>query len=93
MEKMKILLLGLTGGTGGAFATVALAAGHRVKALVRRPESVQITHQNLEVRGGDATVAAQLVANAGDCDVIVSTVGVRGFRASTKPTTLYRETG
>jgi len=51
---MKISVLGATGGTGQAIVSQALANGHHVKALVRRPEGLKVRHEKLEIIVGDA---------------------------------------
>ena len=51
---MKISVLGANGGTGQAIVKLALANGHYVKALVRRPEGLKVRHEKLEVFIGDA---------------------------------------
>lgn len=51
----RITVLGATGRTGQEVVAQALAAGHSVTALVRRPEALPIGHERLTVVVGDAT--------------------------------------
>jgi nucleoside-diphosphate-sugar epimerase len=46
---MNIAVFGATGLTGGLVAERALAAGHRVAALVRTPDAVRRQHEQLTV--------------------------------------------
>ncbi|MET7991767.1 NAD(P)-binding oxidoreductase [Amycolatopsis sp. NPDC005232] len=72
---MKVLVLGATGATGKLVVDQALAAGHRVRALVRSPEKVPLRHPELEVVTGQPT-DPQDVANAmTGVDVVISTLG------------------
>jgi len=74
---MKLIVLGATGGIGGQVVEQALAAGHEVTAVVRRPSAITLRHERLEVIRGDVlepdTLAQAFVGN----DVVVSTIGVR----------------
>jgi putative NADH-flavin reductase len=60
---MKLVILGATGATGTLVVEQALAAGHRVTALVRSPHRLTITHRNLRVVKGDATDAAAVATS------------------------------
>jgi putative NADH-flavin reductase len=50
---MRIAILGANGPTGRLLTEQALAAGHDVVALTRRPDEFPIVHQKLVVAGGD----------------------------------------
>jgi len=71
---MRILLLGATRGTGRAFAEAALAAGHRVTAVVR-PSSRQPPPAGVEAVPGDATDPALLARLAPGHDAFVVALG------------------
>ena len=43
------LVLGGTGRTGKHFVSIALNAGHKVIALVRNPEKIEVQHSNLKL--------------------------------------------
>ena len=73
------LVLGATGGTGKHFVSQAVAAGHRVRALVRNPAKLQRpAHSSVEVVQGsisdDGVDVDALVAGA---DYVVVMVGDR----------------
>jgi len=64
-DERPILVLGATGGQGGAVAAALLARGARVRAMVRRPEepAVQrLTERGVEAVGGSLDDAASLGA-------------------------------
>ena len=46
---MELAVLGATGRSGQQIVQQALDRGHSVRAVVRTPEKLKITHQNLEV--------------------------------------------
>jgi len=70
---MIIGILGAAGATGQQIVRQALAAGHRVRALARRP--LDISNANLELLIGDATDATSIARLAEGCDVVVSALG------------------
>jgi uncharacterized protein YbjT (DUF2867 family) len=47
-----ILVLGATGRAGRHFVSLALSAGHKVKAFTRDPKKMNINHANLEIIAG-----------------------------------------
>ena len=86
---MNIAILGITGGVGTALAEQALAAGHHVIGIARRPEAVTLQHKALEIKRGAADDVPTLTAAIAGCEVVVSAVGTGGLRSASKPTTLY----
>ncbi|AYA36332.1 SDR family oxidoreductase [Hymenobacter oligotrophus] len=73
---MKTLaLFGASGKTGRQFLDLALAAGYRVKALVRNPAKLPLQHANLEVIAGDVLSAADVARTVAGADVVVSLFG------------------
>jgi len=61
---MKTALIGASGFVGKHLLQELLDRGHRVTAIVRRPENISITHPNLVVKQGDVLkeeVVAELV--------------------------------
>jgi putative NADH-flavin reductase len=50
---MKLTVLGASGGTGQQLARQAIAAGHEVTAIVRRPEAIPAPGPQLRVVRGD----------------------------------------
>ena len=82
---MKLVVIGATGGTGSQVVEQALAASHRVTALVRRPTAVTVQHPRLEVIRGDVYEPATLAQPIRGKDAVVSALGV----TTTSPTTLF----
>jgi|JI10StandDraft_1071094.scaffolds.fasta_scaffold275516_3 uncharacterized protein YbjT (DUF2867 family) len=87
---MNIAVFGATGLTGGLVVERALAAGHRVTALVRSPERVRRTHAQLTVIGGSPTSAADVEACVRGADAVIHCLGVGG-KGDGKPTTLISD--
>lgn len=72
---MKLAVIGATGGTGSQVVRQALAAGHSVTAIVRRPAAVNLHHQRLEVVQGDVFEPATLAQPIRGKDAVVSALG------------------
>lgn len=71
MTKQLALVIGATGGIGGAVAERLVAAGWRVRALNRNPDAARIGREDLEWVKGDAMVEADVVAAAEGAQLIV----------------------
>jgi putative NADH-flavin reductase len=78
MLAMHITVFGANGATGKRVVEQALAAGHRVRAVVRDPQSIETKHDELEVVRGDVMDASTLDV-AGDA--VVSCIGARTRKA------------
>jgi putative NADH-flavin reductase len=74
-RKMRLFILGATGGIGSQLVEQALARGHRVTALVRSPERMGRRHERLTILGGDPLDAEQLRRTLPDHDVVISAIG------------------
>ena len=74
---MKVLVFGATGGTGRETVIQALAAGHTVTAVVRRPEALDISHEKLTVLRGNVLDATAVLQPMAGQDVVISALGVR----------------
>ncbi|MGL5808587.1 MAG: NAD(P)-dependent oxidoreductase [Nocardioides sp.] len=85
---MKLGVLGATGGSGSAFLELALAAGHQVLVVARRPEAV-VAHGDVEVTAGDATDVGALSRGLDGADAVVNLVGVSGLLAARRGTSVY----
>lgn len=73
---MNVVLLGANGRTGREVLGQALRAGDRVTALVRAADKLgDVSHEQLEVRVGDACDPAVLAAILPGHDVLISTLG------------------
>ncbi|MCY7413063.1 MAG: NAD(P)H-binding protein [Salinibacterium sp.] len=70
-----IALFGGTGRTGRHVLQQALAAGHSVRMLARRPEAVTVASDHLVVIGGDVLDAAAVAETIGVADVVISVFG------------------
>ena len=75
------LVIGATGGIGGAVAERLLAGGWRVRALNRDPDTAQRTHgrPGLEWVKGDAMVEADVVAAAQGASLVVHGANPPGY--------------
>ena len=78
MLGMHITVFGANGATGKHVVEQALAAGHRVRAVVRDPKSIDGSHERLEVVRGDVMDASTLDV-AGEA--VVSCIGARTRKA------------
>jgi putative NADH-flavin reductase len=82
-EPLDIVIYGATGEVGSEATREALERGHRVTAVSRKPDSVEMQHNNLSVVKGDLldkTSIAEIVA--GKDVVILSVRGVIGDSGS-----------
>lgn len=76
-DKDTALVLGANGGVGGEVARRLLQAGWRVRALTRRAAAGK---DGIEWVRGDAMVAADVLAAARGCAVVVHAVNPPGYR-------------
>lgn len=74
------LVIGATGGVGGAMAERLLADGWRVRAMNRDPDRARPGREALEWVKGDAMAPADVVAAARGCAIIVHGVNPPGYR-------------
>ena len=74
LRKMKknVVLIGASGFVGSAILKEMLDRGHRVTAVVRRPEKIVVEHPNLTVVGADAADPETLAAIARGKDAVIS---------------------
>jgi putative NADH-flavin reductase len=71
-----LAVLGATGRTGRRVVEYALADGHLVRALARRPDALaDLAHPRLTVIAGDATHAADVARLVDEADAVVSALG------------------
>jgi putative NADH-flavin reductase len=83
---MRLAVFGATGGTGVQLIRQALRRGHRVTALVRRPEAMPIKNDHLAVIQGDVLTEGAADAAVDGTDAVVSALGI-GYRRHA--TTVY----
>jgi putative NADH-flavin reductase len=83
---MRIVVFGANGATGRLLARQALAAGHQVAAVTRRPAEFPVTHEGLSVVEADVHDAKAVDRAVEGADVVLSTLGVPFTR---KPVNVY----
>jgi uncharacterized protein YbjT (DUF2867 family) len=71
---VNLTIFGATGGTGSALLAQALAAGHVVTAMARRPDAIP-AHDHLRVVKGDVTIAGDVAAAIAGSTAVISTFG------------------
>lgn len=85
-SRLRILVIGGTSGTGLEVVKIALARGHNVTAMSRRPERMTLTHENLEARKGDILEVAAVKAAVKNKDAVVNAIGIGPTRG---PVTVF----
>jgi putative NADH-flavin reductase len=73
---MKLVVFGANGATGRLTTEMALARGHLVTAVTRRPDSFPISGAGLRVVGADVLDAAAVDAVIAEQDAVISSIGV-----------------
>ena len=74
---LKILVIGATARTAEGLIPQALAAGHEVIGLARRPNAVKFEHENLIVVKGDVYDVESLKAAMTGDEIVISVYGPR----------------
>jgi putative NADH-flavin reductase len=72
---MKLTVFGATGGVGREVVTQALDAGHDVRAYVRNPAKLDLTHPNLTVIPGELTDREAVQRAVRGADAVISALG------------------
>jgi putative NADH-flavin reductase len=72
---MKIAVLGAAGMIGRRVAEEALARGHGVRAIVRDPARLTVSHERLAATKGEALDAASVAEGVRGADAVVSAYG------------------
>ncbi|MFX0574770.1 NAD(P)-dependent oxidoreductase [Nocardia nepalensis] len=85
---MRIIVFGANGPTGRLLTGQALAAGHDVVAVTRRPDEFPIGHDRLTVFGGDVHQPDSVDTAVAGADAVLSALGVP---YSKEPITTYSE--
>jgi putative NADH-flavin reductase len=85
---MRIVIFGANGQTGRLLTGQALAVGHDVAAVTRRPAGFPVTHDRLAVVDADVHDAPAVRRTIEGADVVLSALGVPFTR---KPITVYSE--
>ena len=85
---MRIVIFGASGSTGRLLTEQALAAGHDVVAVTRRPADFPIRHEQLSVVEADVHDGPAVDRAVDGADVVLSTLGVPFTR---KPVNIYSD--
>lgn len=72
---MNITLFGASGAIGLKLSQQALAKGHHVKAFVRNPDKIKISHPNLQLIKGELSDSAAILNSVLGSDAIISVLG------------------
>jgi len=83
---MRIVVFGANGPTGRLITGQALAAGHEVTAVTRRPREFPLRDERLRVVGADAHDPSAVAAAIEGQDAVLSSLGVPYSR---QPVTVY----
>ncbi|WP_257668073.1 NAD(P)-dependent oxidoreductase [Parapedobacter tibetensis] len=83
----KIIVFGVTGGTGRLVVKQALEAGHQVTGVVRNPDAFTLKHQQLTIIQGDVLQPNSFENAIREQDVVISCLGTQ----QREPTTIYSE--
>ncbi|WP_274307296.1 NAD(P)-dependent oxidoreductase [Solibacillus daqui] len=75
---MNILIFGATGRVGSQIVTYALNESHHVTVLVRTPEKIQISNENLSIMEGDVLIKDDIVRAMHGIDIVISALNTDG---------------
>src|SRR6185369_16710983 len=76
-RRMKLIVLGATGGTGIEIVRQAVERGHSVTAFVRSPEKLNLLRDRITVKQGDLLNCAELKQVIKDHNAVLSGFGPR----------------
>jgi putative NADH-flavin reductase len=85
---MRIVVFGANGPTGRLLTGQAVAAGHDVVAVTRRPDAFPLRHDRLTVAGADVLDGPPVDRVVAGADAVLSTLGVPFSR---RPITVYSQ--
>ena len=85
---MRIVIFGANGSTGRLLTGQALAAGHQVASVTRRPTGFPVTHERLSVVEADVHDTQAVGRAVEGADVVLSALGVPFTR---KPVSVYSD--
>jgi uncharacterized protein YbjT (DUF2867 family) len=83
-NRLRILIIGATGGTGRQLVRQALEQGHQVTAFVRKPKKLKIEHPNLRVVKGNVLEYASVESAMRDQNAVVCALGHKRLFYPTK---------
>ncbi|HEX3784149.1 MAG TPA: NAD(P)H-binding protein [Pseudonocardiaceae bacterium] len=80
---MRVAVFGATGGTGRQLVRQALALGHQVTVLARRPDAVAERDERLRVLAGDVLAPECVAPVVAEADAVISALGIGFHRWAT----------
>jgi len=83
---MKLLIIGASRGIGFELLQQAISSGHEATALVRNPQSLDLSDENLRVVKGDILDRGAIEKAADGQDVVCVTIGIKVTR---KPVSIF----
>lgn len=78
-NRLRILIIGATGGTGRELVRQALEQGHQVTVFVRKPQKMKIEHPNLRVKKGNVLDYASIEEAMRDQSAVLCALGHKRF--------------
>jgi putative NADH-flavin reductase len=89
---MHVLVIGATRGIGRAAVAQALERGHRVRAMARHSDRLDLEHPALKAVSADATDHAAVARALAGTDAVIQALGI-GVRARSvlRPVTLFSD--
>src|SRR6266404_3096670 len=78
-NRLRILIIGATGGTGRQLVRQALEQGHQVTAFVRKPKKLKIEHPNLRVVKGNVRDYTSVESAMRDQNAVACALGHKHF--------------
>jgi uncharacterized protein YbjT (DUF2867 family) len=78
-NRLRILIIGATGGTGRELVRQALEQGHQVTALVRNPKKMKLEHANLRVVQGNVRNYDSVESAMGGQSAVLCALGTKHF--------------
>lgn len=83
-DRLRVLIIGATGGTGRQLVRQALEQGHEVTAFVRNPQSLKMEHANLRIVQGDVLDYASVETAIHGQNAVLSALGHKRLFLPTK---------
>ena len=78
-NRMRVVVIGATGGTGRQLVRQALDLGHEVTALVRKPKKLKFEHPRLRVAKGNVLNYASVESAMQGQNAVVCALGTKRF--------------
>src|SRR5207244_1020340 len=78
-NRLRILVIGATGGTGRELVRQALEQGHQVTAFVRKPKKMKLEHPNLRIAQGNVLDYASIESAMRGQSAVVCALGTKRF--------------